>query len=266
MTSCALLVTTYERPDALARVLESAAVQSRAPDELIVADDGSTAPTSRVVQRFAASVPFPVHHVWQSHDGFRAGRARNLAIARTQCDYVVLVDGDMVLHPEFVADHLTFARRGRYSQGVRVHLDGAATRRLLVPGSTLPSPLDPGLGSLRRSYALRAPTLARWLALASNAVIAVKACNQACWRDDLVAVNGFDEAMRGWGAEDKELCARLENAGIRRQSLLFAAVAWHLGHAPADREATDANIARWHETVRTGRTRCSEGLDAHLQP
>jgi glycosyltransferase involved in cell wall biosynthesis len=265
VTGCALLVTTYERPDALARVLESAAAQSHPPDELIVADDGSTAPTVDLVRRLAASMPFPVRHVWQPHDGFRAGRARNLAIAATDCDYVVLIDGDMVLHPEFLADHLSFARPGWYSQGVRVRLDEGATRRLLVTGSELPSPLDAGLGGLRRSYALRAPTLARWLARASNAVIAVKACNQAYWRDDLVAVNGFDETMRGWGAEDKDLCARLENAGVRRQTLLFAAVAWHLEHPPAGREATAANVARWHDTVRSGRKRCAEGLDTHLR-
>ena len=64
---------------------------------------------------------------------------------------------------------------------------------------------------------------------AANGVpIAIKSCNQGFWRRDLLAVNGFDENMRGWGSEDKELCARLENAGIRRQTLLFAAIAFHL--------------------------------------
>ncbi len=101
---------------------------------------------------------------------------------------------------------------------------------------------------------MRVPALARALRTVANGVIAVKSCNQGFWREDLETVNGFDEAMIGWGSEDKELCARLENTGIRRQTLVFAALAWHLSHAPAPRQAAAANRARWAETVRTGRT------------
>ena len=110
---------------------------------------------------------------------------------------------------------------------------------------------------------LAVTTLARALRTVPNGVIAVKSCNQGFWRADLETVNGFDEAMIGWGSEDKELCARLENTGIRRQTLVFAALAWHLSHAPAPRHDAAANRARWAETVRTGRKRCEAGLDAH---
>lgn len=264
MTRCCLVVTTHERPDALERVLAAVAAQSQPPDELIVADDGSGPATAQVVERCAASARFPVHHAWQPHEGFRAGRIRNAAIARTRCEYVVLLDGDMVPHPDFLADHCALARPGHYSQGVRILLDDAATRRLLASGNALPRPWSAGLGRGRRLYGLRIPRLARRLRGAANAVVAVKACNQGFWRDDLLAVNGFDEAMTGWGSEDKELCARLGNAGVRRQTLLFAAVAWHLAHPPASRGAAEVNRARWRDTERTRRTRCESGLDRHL--
>jgi glycosyltransferase involved in cell wall biosynthesis len=264
VTRCCLVVTTHERPEALARVLASVAAQQRPPDELIVADDGSDAATAAVVDRHAAGAAYPVRHAWQPHESFRAGRIRNVAIALTRCEYVVLLDGDMVVHPQFLADHIGLARRGYYSQGVRIRLDAGATRRLLDPAAPLPGPLAPGLGAMRRIYAVRAPAVARSLRRSANRVIALKSCNQGFWRDDLVTVNGFDEAMTGWGFEDKELCARLENAGVRRQTLLFAALAWHLSHPPAPRLAASANRARWTETVRTGRKRCETGLDAHL--
>lgn len=263
MTRCCLVVTTHERPDALARVLASVAIQRRPPDELIVADDGSGATTAAVVDRHAADAPYPVRHAWQPHDGFRAGRIRNVAIALTRCEYVVLLDGDMVVAPQFIADHIELARRGYYSQGVRILLDDDATRRLLDPAAPLPGPLAAGLGLAGRGYAVRSPALARALRRTANGMIALKSCNQGFWRDDLEAVNGFDEAMTGWGSEDKELCARLHNAGVRRQTLLFAAPAWHLSHPPAPRFSADANRARWSETVRTGRKRCEAGLDAH---
>ena len=263
MTRCCLVVTTHERPDALARVLAGVASQQRPPDELIVADDGSGATTAAVVDRHAAAAAYPVRHAWQPHEGFRAGRIRNVAIALTRCEYVVLLDGDMIVHPHFLADHIDLARRGYYSQGVRIQLDERATRRLLDPAAPLPGPTAAGLGVSRRIYAVRVPPLARALRTVANGVIAVKSCNQGFWRDDLETVNGFDEAMIGWGSEDKELCARLENVGIRRQTLVFAALAWHLSHAPAPRQAAAANRARWAATVRTGRKRCEAGLDAH---
>ena len=265
MTRCCLIVTTHERPGALERVLAAVGAQERLPDELIVADDGSGPATAALVKRLAAAAPFPVHHAWQPHEGFRAGRIRNAAIARTRCEYVVLLDGDMVPHPGFIADHCALARRGRYSQGVRIALDEAATGRLLEPGRELPRPWSPGLGRIRRLYGLHAPRLARPLRSVANGLISVKACNQGFWRDDLLAANGFDEAMTGWGSEDKELCARLENTGVRRQTLLFAAIAWHLAHPPASRAEAEVNRARWQDTKRTRQTRCEAGLDRHLQ-
>jgi len=262
MRSC-LVVTTYERPDALARALRSLATQTVWPDEAIVADDGSGPATQAVIERFAAESPSPVNHVWQPHEGFRAGRARNLAIARTTADYVLLLDGDMVMHPSFVADHLAAAREGCWSQGVRVALDEAATRRLLA-SDDLPGPWSAGIDVKRRPYAIHAPGLSRLTAWIANGFVAVKACNQGFWRRDLVSVNGYDEAMVGWGAEDKELCARLGNLGIRRRTLLFGAIACHLAHPPADRVSAQTHRARWLKTVHDGRIRCELGLDRHL--
>jgi hypothetical protein len=95
-------------------------------------------------------------------------------------------------------------------------------------------------------------------------VIAIKGCNQAFWRHDLARVNGFNEAIQGWGPEDKELCARLEHAGVERQSLLFGGVAIHLHHPPAARDALPANVAVFHDTLRERRTWCERGLDGHL--
>ncbi|MGH8264879.1 MAG: glycosyltransferase, partial [Steroidobacteraceae bacterium] len=91
----ALIVTTFERPDALAQVLRSVTFQSSPPDELLVADDGSGPATRAVVEGFANGSAFAVRHLWLPHDGFQAGRMRNRALAATACDYAVLIDGDM---------------------------------------------------------------------------------------------------------------------------------------------------------------------------
>jgi GT2 family glycosyltransferase len=258
-----LVIVTYERPAALERVLASVEAQTQAPDEVIIADDGSGPAVAAVADAFKKRLPSRVEFVRQEHSGFRAGRMRNLAIACCTGDYVLLVDGDMVLHPDFVADHARAARPGYWTQGVRIPLDEAATQRLLS-GGRVPAPWAAGVDLRRRAYGLHAPRLTEKLGRAANSFVAIKSCNQAFWRADLLQTNGFDEDFAGWGAEDKELCARLANAGIRRQTLVFSAIAWHLAHRPASRAAVRANQERWQETVRSGRTRCTRGIDQHL--
>jgi hypothetical protein len=97
-----------------------------------------------------------------------------------------------------------------------------------------------------------------------NALVSVKSCNQAFWRRDLLRVNGFNEAFEGWGPEDKELCVRLDFAGVRRQTLLFGGIAVHLDHAPAARARVAANVAILEATRKERKTRCERGLDSHL--
>lgn len=259
-----LAITTYERPDALAAVLATLARQSRFPDELIIADDGSGAGTRAVVERFSNAVTFPVHFVRQEHQGFRAARLRNLAIAHSTADYIVFVDGDMLLHPRFIEDHYHAAQSGRFTQGVRIPLDARCTARMLAAPGTIPHALECGAGGRRRIYAIRSPALSRLLRRAANAIVAIKSCNLGVWRSDLHAVNGFNEDFVGWGPEDKELCARLVHQGVHRQTLIFAGIAFHLHHEPASRERQTANEAILARTLSRRACRCDNGLDAHL--
>jgi glycosyltransferase involved in cell wall biosynthesis len=261
-----LAITTYERPEALAGVLATVLAQSQAPLEILVADDGSGPATRALVESLASQSRVPLRHLWQPHEGFRLTRLRNLAIAAARGDYVVFVDGDMLLHREFVADHLRLARRGRFTQGVRVLLDESATASALrAPLAKIPWTAR-GLGALRRCYALHAPVGSLWLRRIGNYVIAIKGCNQGFWRDDLISVNGFNEDIVGWGPEDKELCARLQHFGVQRQSLLLGGIAYHLHHPAAARERRAANETIFLETLAQRRQRCARGLDSHASP
>lgn len=260
----ALVLSTYERPDALAAVLDSVARQRAAPDEIVIADDGSGQTTRDLVAAFAKRSPVPVRTVTQVHEGFRLTRLRNLAIAAATADYLVFIDADMLLHEAFVADHRRHARAGHFTQGVRVLADARLTARLIAdPRLRVPITAS-GLGFLRRAYLVRSRRLSSALRYTANRIIAIKGCNQGFWRDDLVRVNGFNEAIEGWGPEDKELCARLRHAGVERQSLLFGGVALHLHHPPASRAALPGNLAVLEETLRTRRSWCNHGLDSHL--
>lgn len=266
MPRVALVITTHERPDALAAVLSSVERQRDSPDVVVIAEDGPRADTRDLVAGFRHRSGIALRHVSQEHRGFRVARLRNLAIAAlapADPDYLVFIDGDMLLHREFIADHRRCARPGWFTQGVRVLADAALTQTLLAHPDMRLSPASRGTGGLRRAYLLHSPAASAVTRLIANALVAVKSCNFAAWRDDLVQVNGFDEAFEGWGPEDKELAQRLRHAGVRRQTLLFGGIATHLHHPAASRDALGANLARLEATRRDRRVRCERGLDSH---
>jgi glycosyltransferase involved in cell wall biosynthesis len=261
----ALLISTHERADALAAVLDSVSRQRVPPDEIVIADDGSGGATRDLIAGFASRSAVTVRTVSQPHAGFRLARLRNLAIAAASAEYLVFIDGDMLLDEHFVADHRRQARPGCFTQGVRIPASAALTRQLIADPRTRVTWTSPISGLLRRAYLLRSPVLASAMRHAANRFIAIKGCNQAFWREDLLRVNGFDESFEGWGPEDKELCARLGHAGVRRQSLLFGGVAIHLHHPPAARDRAADNRAILADTLRERRTWCARGVHAHLR-
>lgn len=265
-----LVILTYNWPEALDLVLASVARQVRLPDEVVVADDGSGPDTAAVVARHAATLPMPVRHVWQEDAGFRAARCRNRGIAAARGDYVIILDGDMVLHPQFIADHEALAERGFFLQGGRIKATQAESLRLLKGKAPVFAPWAKAdfhdFDGTRRHYAFRQPWLARLKSRSRNGG-RVMSCNMSFWRDDLLRVNGFDERMEGYGAEDRELAARLENAGLRRRPLKWAALAahlWHRSRAPVDVDDMALPNNRLFQQTRNERiTRCERGIDTH---
>jgi len=256
-----LIVTTYNWPEALELTLRSALAQSLPPHEVIVADDGSKEPTRRVVESFAKKAPFPLLHSWQKDDGFRLAMSRNRAIARATGEYVVVVDGDMVLQKDFLADHADHARPGLYLQGGRVLLGPSITRELFQKRrdpETL-SLFSPDLKN--RKNALRSPLLCRLFSKTSRSMKGIKGCNFSLFREDILRVNGFDNAFVGWGREDSEFVARLYNAGLKRKNLKFCAVAYHLFHPEHERDALPENDRRLRRSVEEDLVRCEDGIE-----
>lgn len=259
-----LVITTYNWKEALATVLAGVARQTRLPDEVVIADDGSRPDTAALLPDLARDFPVPLRHAWQEDAGFRVARARNRAIAACTGEYVLLLDGDMVPHPRFVADHLAAARPGGFVQGSRV-LTGPALREQMLanPGW---QPRWWSAGIQRRRNALRLPMLSKaWLALHRDGrPHAIKTCNQGWWRKDLLQVNGFDERMEGWGREDVELAWRAHHAGLHCRPLRYVALAYHLHHQERHQDGASPNDALLAQTRATHSTRCERGLDQHL--
>jgi glycosyltransferase involved in cell wall biosynthesis len=265
----AVIVTTYNRPDALAAVLEGFREQDSHAFELVVADDGSTRETRDVVEAYARDAPHPVRHVWQEDEGFRAGAARNRALAQTGAEYVIFTDGDCVPPPFFVSRHLALARPGYFLAGNRMLLTEDFTREVLhkrIPVHRWRA--SEWLTAWVRRDVNRALPLAHlpdWsFRIASPRRWAgVKTCNLSAWRSDLVRVNGFDERYSGWGLEDSDLVIRLLHAGVKHKSARYAAPVFHLWHRENDRSRLPENQARLDEILASERVAATVGLDRY---
>jgi len=257
-----LIVTTYNRKDALELVLLSALAQREPPHEIIVADDGSTGDTRALVEALAAGASVPVRHCWHQDTGFRLAAIRNRALAMAGGEYVVMVDGDLVLHPEFMRDHRRAARPGRFVQGGRALLSEGVTRAALRDRRIDFGPFEPG--TRNRKNALRSGWLSRLASHRGRSIYRVRGANLAFWRADVLRVNGFNEDFEGWGREDSEFAARMQNAGVARWNLKFAAVAYHLWHPEASRRMLERNQRILEETVTRRATWCANGIDRHL--
>lgn len=255
-------VITYNWPEALELVLKALARQTELPYEVIVTDDGSQPATRELLQRLAQNYPVRLVHLWQPDDGARMSRARNRAIAAAQGDYIILLDGDMVVERHFVADHRAFARHGCFTQGSRVLTDARSARHLLGMDPFFPEFF--GRGIERRRHTLRLPLLAPLFARSGTRLRGIKSCNMGFWRDDLLRLNGFNEAMTGWGREDTELAVRAFRAGLLRRDLRLSGLAVHLYHRTRKHLADNPNDRILEDTRRAGLVRCERGVEQYL--
>lgn len=254
-----LIISTYNSPVYLGKVLDGVRLQTALPDEVIIADDGSGPETADVVQGFAGDSPCPVIHEWQEDVGYRLSRIRNNAIARSTGDYIIFLDGDCVPEKNFMADHVHLAGEGFFFQGKRLLLSrevSAGFEASHISSGRLVGLLLRG-GVKNPHHLLRAPFLP---AFKDKALKGTKGCNMGIYKKDLLAVNGFNEDFTGWGREDSELAARLYKYGLRRKTHPFMAVCFHLWHEKFDMERLDANEKILQATVEGDSFRCENGI------
>ncbi len=265
----AVIVTTYNRPDALAAVLAGYFDQTDCDFELLVADDGSGDDTRLLVESRASRAPFALHHVWQEDVGFRAGAARNRAVSRTQADYLIFVDGDCVPARDFVRRHKALAEKNCFLSGNRVLLSESFTQQILA--GQLPVQQ---WGALRWLWAWMMRDVNRLLPLlmlpdapfrkrAPQKWEGVKTCNLSLWRADFMHVNGFDESYSGWGLEDSDLAIRLIHAGVSHKSARFATPVFHLWHRENDRSRLPENQKLLDEIIASDRIEARLGVNQY---
>jgi glycosyltransferase involved in cell wall biosynthesis len=261
-----IILTTYNRPDALDAALRALAGQSDLNFEIVVADDGSGPETADVIDNWVSRLPVTVKHVWQEHRGFRGAEIRNRGIAASSGYYCIFLDGDCLARADFVATHRRLCEPGWFVAGNRILLSRKLTEDVLVGGvpvetwdfsrlarqwlcgnvnRLLPAVSLP-LGPLRKAH--------------RNDWENAKTCNLAVSRRDLDRVDGFDASYRGWGREDSDLVVRLLHTGVHRKDGRFATGVLHLWHPEAERSRLPENDFRLRAVLAGERISPEQGL------
>ncbi|MEG1563898.1 MAG: glycosyltransferase family 2 protein [Bacteroides sp.] len=255
-----LIISTYNWPEALKLCLKTILHQTQYPHEIIIADDGSTVETANMIKNLQTDYPIPIKHIWHEDKGFRKTIIMNKAIKAATGDYIIQIDGDILVHPCFIEDHVSAAAPGFFARGGRTLINALKTKFFLRRIA-----LHPQKSNLTRSNnkfnAFRIPFLSKAFSKTSDDVMHVKGCNLAYWKSDFVAINGYNNDINGWGHEDIELVIRLHNSGIKMKKIKFKAIAFHLHHTFNSRNCEKKNMDMTKQALYSKLTRVENGYD-----
>ena len=263
-----VIVSTYNKPHFLERVLWGYAVQTDRDFELVVADDGSGPETAELIRRVRGESGMELVHVWHEDRGFRKTEILNRAIVAARGDYLLFTDGDCIPRRDVVEVHRALARPGRYLAGGYLKLPAGVSERIGVEDVTSGRVSElrwlwargwrPGRRALRL---VRSPKLAALFDRITPTAAHFHGNNASTWREAILRVNGFEGKM-GYGGLDRALGYRLENAGVRGMQIRHRAVALHLHHDRPYRrpEVVSANRAILDAITRERLVRAEQGI------
>ena len=259
-----LLVSTYNWPRALQLCIESVSRQTQLPCEVIIADDGSGEETRLLIGQLQQRYPeLDIQHVWQPDEGFRKTIILNKAIAKARGEYIVQIDGDVVLDSHFLADHAELMERGYYVCGSRTKVERRETEAILASGQFHLHAT--GLKPTFILNRLRNKTLRHYMALRyARKIDHLRGCNMAFWRSDFIAVNGYNENLCGWGHEDGELIYRMHFAGVKKKALKMGGVLYHLWHQEASKAGEGTHLKELEHVVSQQIKWCENGVNKYL--
>jgi glycosyltransferase involved in cell wall biosynthesis len=259
---CTLVTPTYNWPEALELLLKSVENQSQLPDEVIIADDGSTPETKALINKFKNKLPIPLIHVWHKDKGNRKPRIMNKAIAKAKHEYIIEIDGDIIMNKHFVQDHLKFSKKGHYLFGSRVNIKKSHLNKLFKNQLLNFNFFSEGIQ--KRGRTLRLPVLAKQIQAVEKRSKKLRGCNMSFWKEDFIKINGFNENLIGWGIDDSEMIQRLHNIGIKGKRLKFAGIAYHIYHKEQSKSHIDINLEIEKQTTEEKLIYAEKGIDQFL--
>ncbi|MEH6680949.1 MAG: glycosyltransferase family 2 protein [Sediminicola sp.] len=259
-TEVSVIVSTYNSEEWLRKVLWGFNCQSYRNFEVVIADDGSGPATKALLEDMQRQVFYSIVHVWQEDEGFQKSRILNKAILACSTEYIIMTDGDCIPREDFVEVHYInkepryFISGGYYM--LPMNISKAITKEDVAQQNCFDINWLKSQG-IAKTFKNNKLTAKGYLSKMFNRLTTTNASwnghNSSGWKNDILAVNGFDERMQ-YGGQDRELGERLFNLGIRSKQLRYSAVCIHLDHSRGYRtpESIAKNMAIRKEVKKTG--------------
>lgn len=267
-TKIGVVITTYNQPKWLKKVLFGYESQINNNFTVIIADDGSGQPTRDVIEYFQNRGKLNIQHIWHEDNGFQKCQILNKAIAQTDCDYLIFTDGDCVPEPRFVEIHRELAEPGYFLSGGYIKLTMPVSEAIteehisqhrIFDIEWLKSQGQPASHKLWKL--VKSPLLKSLLNLVTPTQATWNGMNSSTWTNAIRACNGFNEDMQ-YGGLDRELGERLMNYGLKGKQVRYSVNCLHLDHPRAydNPETWKKNYAIRNEVKRTGRHWTPNGI------
>ena len=231
-----IIISTYNSPEWLEKVLHGYNNQTYRHFEIVIADDGSQQDTLDLIQQMQSKVYYNIIHVWHEDNGFQKSKILNKAIVKCATPYIIMSDGDCIPRTDFVEQHVKFRERGYFLSGgyfmLNMEASQAITTKDVYEGNcfNISWLKERRIKASLKSNKLTSSGFTSWL---FNNLTPTKASwnghNSSGWKDDILAVNGFDQRMQ-YGGQDRELGERLINFGIKSKQIRYSAICVHLDH------------------------------------
>ncbi len=232
------------------------------PNEIIIADDGSKSDTKNLIDSYKNNFQVPIIHFWQEDIGFRKSKILNKAITNSKNEYIIQIDGDCILHKNFVEDHLLNARKNQYLYGSRVNILPNYVQTIFLKKIINFTVFSKEIKNKTRSIHL--PLISKLYKSHKNISSKFRGCNVSFWREDAIKINGYNEDYEGWGREDSDFAIRLGNLGISARRLRYSGILYHLYHKTNSKHNFELNDVLQNETISKKTIKVINGINKYL--
>ena len=266
-----VIISTYNSEEWLRKVLLGYTVQTEQDFEIVIADDGSNSKTTETVATFINKFQHPIIHVWHEDNGFRKCKILNVAILKSNSDYLLFTDGDCIPRKDFVANHLKEKQAGYFLSGGYFKLPLSISKSISDNDILRQKCFDASwlkLNGLKLNFKVTKLVHNRYFAAFMNWVTPTKRSwnghNSSGFKADIMAINGFNELL-DYGGEDREMGERLFNLGLFSKQIRYSAICLHLDHS---RSYVNPEKVLYNNEVRKFNkknkiTRIESGIDKH---
>ena len=231
-----VVISTYNSPKWLAKVLHGYNNQTYRLFEIVIADDGSSQETFDLIEEIQKEVFYPIVHVWHEDNGFQKSQILNKAVEKCNSPYIIMSDGDCIPRFDFVEVHVKHRKQGLFLSGgyfmLPMNISKLISEQDIYEGNcfNLKWLKSNGLNPSFKNNKLTAKGFISWfLNLLTPTNASWNGHNASGWKKDILAINGFDERMQ-YGGQDRELGERLFNHGLKSKQIRYSAICVHLDH------------------------------------